>query len=280
MRRHTLGATGLTSRLAANLALIFVGVVFLVPLAWLVLASLDSAPSAQIAAPRSITLKNFAEVFTWELGIQPLINSLLLSLGSSLVTVIVALLASYPLSRYQMRFNQPFLYTVLLTSCLPMSALMVPVFSLAVRAGVLDSLPVTALFMSATALPMAIWMTKNFMDSVPIVLEEAAWTDGASRLHGLWRVVVPLMQPGVAVVFIYVFMQAWGNFFVPFLLLRSRSKHPAAVTIYQFFGQYGAINYGMLAAFSILYALPAIFLYLLVSQKFGASFAGSGAVKG
>lgn len=115
MRRHTLGATGLTSRLAANLALIFVGVVFLVPLAWLVLASLDSAPSAQIAAPRSITLKNFAEVFTWELGIQPLINSLLLSLGSSLVTVIVALLASYPLSRYQMRFNQPFLYTVLLT---------------------------------------------------------------------------------------------------------------------------------------------------------------------
>lgn len=273
-------AAGMTSRLAADVALVVIAVVFLVPLLWLVLAAFSPNPSAQLAVPEQATLVNFAEVFTWELGIRPLLNSLGLSLVAAVVTVVAALLASYPLSRYRMRFNQPFLYTVLLTSCLPMSALMVPVFSLAVRAGLLDSMPATALFMAATSLPMAVWMTKNFMDAVPVVLEEAAWTDGASRMRGLWRVVVPLMTPGVAVVFIYVFMQAWGNFFVPFLLLRSREKQPAAVTIYQFFGQYGAINYGMLAAFSILYALPAVALYVLVSRGFGASFAGAGAVKG
>lgn len=273
-------ATGMTSKWAANLSLVFLAFVFLIPLTWLLIAAFSPNPSAQISIPREATASNFVEVFTWDLGIRPLLNSLGLSLGAAVVTVVVALLASYPVSRYRMRFNQPFMYTVLLTSCLPMSALMVPVFSLAVRAGVLDSLPITALFLATTSLPMAIWMTRNFMDSVPIVLEEAAWTDGASRMLGLWQIVVPLMRPGVAVVFIYVFMQAWGNFFVPFLLLRSSEKQPAAVTIYQFFGQYGAIDYGMLAAFSILYALPALFLYVLVSRGFGASFAGSGAVKG
>lgn len=270
----------LTSKTAANVSLVVVGIIFLVPLLWLVLAAVSPNPSAQIAVPDEFTLGNFAEVLTWDLGIRPLLNSFLLSMGAALVTVAAALLASYPLSRYRMRFNQPFLYIVLLTSCLPMSALMVPVFSLAVRVGLLDSLPATGLFMAAASLPMAIWMTKNFMDSVPVVLEEAAWVDGASRMRGTTTRHRPLMRPGVAVVFIYVFMQAWGNFFVPFLLLRSREKHPAAVTIYQFFGQYGAINYGMLAAFSILYALPAIVLYVIVSRGFGASFAGAGAVKG
>ncbi|NMR19802.1 carbohydrate ABC transporter permease [Cellulomonas fimi] len=268
------------SRVAANAVLVLIGVCFLVPLAWLFLSAVDPGASARTSLPDTVSTENFRAVLTADIALRPLLISFVLSLGSATVTVLAAVLASYPLSRYQMRFSKPFLYTVLFGTSLPVTAIMVPVFSLAVRTGLLDSIWATALFMAATSLPMAIWMTKNFMDSVPVSLEEAAWMDGAPAMTALRRIVVPLMRPGLTVVFIYVFMQAWGNFFVPFLLLRSPEKQPAAVTIYQFFGQFGAIDYGQLAAFSLLYSLPVIVLYVIVSRSVGGSFAMSGAVKG
>ena len=120
------------------------------------------------------------------------------------------------------------------------------------------------------------------MESRPeaVSLEEAAWVDGASSMQALWRVVVPLMRPGMAVVFIFVFTQAWGNFFVPFVLLLDPAKQPAAVSIYTFFGTNGAVAYGQLAAFSVLYSLPVLVLYLVVQRLGGGSFALAGSVKG
>ncbi|RIJ06856.1 carbohydrate ABC transporter permease, partial [Clavibacter nebraskensis] len=79
---------------------------------------------------------------------------------------------------------------------------------------------------------------------------------------------------------IFVFIQAWGNFFVPFILLLSPDKQPAAVSIFAFFGQYGSVAYGQLAAFSLVYSVPVIALYVLVSRTLGGSNALAGAVKG
>ena len=268
------------SRLLANGVLVIVGLCFLLPLSWLVLGSFDTHATYQTAVPQQFSLDNYRAVLTPELTFIPLWNSFLLSTGAAVLTVIAALLAAYPLSRYQARFNRPFMYGVLFGTCLPITAIMVPVYSLFVQLNLLDSLPGTIFFMSASSLPIAIWMTKNFMDSVPISLEEAAWMDGASAMRALRTIVIPLMRPGIAVVAIFVFLQAWGNFFVPFILLLSPSKQPAAVSIYSFFGQYGAIAYGQLAAFSILYSVPAIMLYVLVSRGIGGSFALAGAVKG
>jgi multiple sugar transport system permease protein len=104
--------------------------------------------------------------------------------------------------------------------------------------------------------------------------------DGASSMAALRTIVLPLMRQGLGVVFIFVFIQAWGNFFVPFILLLSTAKQPAAVSIFSFFGQHGAIAYGQLAAFSILYSVPVLLLYVLVSRSVGSSFALSGSVKG
>lgn len=268
------------SAVLANGILVVIGLCFLLPLAWLVLASLDVDASYQTQIPATFSLANFTAVLTPGLTFLPLWNSLLLSGGTAIVTVVASVLAAYPLSRYTMRFNTTFMYAILFGTCLPITAIMVPVYSLFVRLNLLDSMPATIFFMAATALPMAIWMTKNFMDSVPISLEEAAWVDGASAMAALRRIVVPLMRPGLGVVFIFVFIQSWGNFFVPFVLLLSPSKQPAAVSIYSFFGQYGAIAYGQLAAFSVLYSVPVILLYVLVSRGMGSSFTMSGAIKG
>ncbi|MFJ6678725.1 carbohydrate ABC transporter permease [Microbacterium sp. NPDC091382] len=268
------------TRFWANVVLIVIGLIFAAPLAWVVLAAIDSAATYQVAWPTEPTLDNFADVLTPELTLRPLLNSLLLSTGAAAVTVVASVLAAYPLSRCRSRFNAPFLYSVLFASCLPITAIMVPVYSLFVQMRLINQPWAVALFLAASALPMALWMTKNFMDSVPVSLEEAAWVDGASAMRALLAVVVPLMRPALSVVFVFVFLQAWGNFFVPFVLLLTPDWQPAAVSIYSFFGQYGTVAYGRLAAYSLLYSIPVLGLYLIVTRGLGGSFALSGAVKG
>jgi multiple sugar transport system permease protein len=263
---------------AANLALALVGAAFLVPLAWIVLAAFDPGASVSLDVPAEPTLAHLAAVLDPELPFRPLGNSAVLSPGTAVLTVVVSVLAAYPLSRYQLRFRRPFLCGILFATCLPITAMMVPVYALFVALGLVGSTTGTVLFLSATSLPMAIRMTKNVMDSVPISLEEAAWVDGAGRMTALRRIVVPLMRPGLAVVFIFVFTQTWGNFFVPFVLLPDRATRPAAVAIYTFFGTNASVAYGQLAAFSLLYSAPA--LYLVVQRLAGGSFVLAGAVKG
>ncbi|OII23774.1 carbohydrate ABC transporter permease [Frigoribacterium sp. MCBA15_019] len=272
--------SGRSMKAVSNAVLIVIAICFAVPLVWLLLASFDPSATLSAKVPSQFTLDNFTAVLTPEISFVPLANSLIVSGGCALVTVVVAILAAYPLSRYRMRINKPFLYGILFGTGLPITAMMVPVYSLFVSLNLIDSIGGTVFFLAATSLPMAIWMAKNFMDSVPISLEEAAWTDGASMFSTLTRIVVPLMRPGIAVVFIFVFIQAWGNFFVPFVLLLSPDKQPAAVSIFNFFGQYGSVAYGQLAAFSIVYSVPVIALYVLVSRTLGGSNALAGAVKG
>ena len=267
-------------RWLANIILVVLAVVFVVPIAWIVLSSINPAATVSMSVPDGVTFDNFAQVLTFNQSFLPLWNSAIISFGTAALTVIVGILAAYPLSRFNMRFQRGFLYSVLFGSCLPITALMVPVYAMFVQMRLLDSLLGVVLFMAATSLPMAIWMLKNFMDSVPVSLEEAAWVDGASPMRALARIVLPLMRPGIGVVFIFVFTQAWGNFFVPFVLLFSAEKMPASVAIFQFFGNHGAVAYGQLAAFAMVYSVPILVLYLLMQRLTGSSFALAGGVKG
>ncbi|HET6860141.1 MAG TPA: carbohydrate ABC transporter permease [Streptomyces sp.] len=267
-------------RIAADAALLLVAAAFSLPLLWLLLASMDSEADLRVQVPDAVTFENFDAVLTDEITFTPMLNSLLLCGGATLLTIACATLAAYPLSRYRSRFNRPYLLTILFTTCLPITAIMVPVYGLFVQVDLIDTMHGTALFLATSQLPFAIWLMKNFMDGVPKVLEEAAWTDGASMMQTLTRVVLPLMGPGVAVVTIYTFIMLWGNFFVPFMLLLSPDQLPASVSIFNFFGNYGSVIYGQLAAFSILYSTPVLVLYIVISRRLGGGFALGGAVKG
>ncbi|MER7396261.1 carbohydrate ABC transporter permease [Streptomyces sp. NPDC000151] len=267
-------------RLAADAALLAVAAAFAVPLLWMVSASLDAHATLRVRLPDAPTADNFGAVLTPDVTFTPMLNSLLLCGGGTAVTVVCAALAAYPLSRHRSRLTRPYLLTILFSSCLPITAIMVPVYGLFVQINLIDTLYGTALFLAAAQLPFAVWLMKNFMDGVPKALEEAAWTDGASWLQTLTRIVLPLMGPGLTVVAIYTFIMMWGNFFVPFMLLLSPEQLPASVSIFTFFGNYGAIAFGELAAFSILYSTPVLLLYILIARRLGGGFALGGAVKG
>ncbi|AJE82227.1 integral membrane transport protein [Streptomyces albus] len=267
-------------KLAANAALLVLAAAFALPLAWLVLSSVDRGATLRTRVPDSVTGENFSAVWNEEITFTPMLNSLLLCGSATLLTVACAALAAYPLSRLRSRLTRPYLLTIIFSTSLPITAIMVPVYGLFVQVNLVDTMYGTALFLAATQLPFAIWLMKNFMDGVPVVLEEAAWTDGASGLQSLIRIVLPLMGPGVAVVTVYSFVMMWGNFFVPFMLLLSPDQLPASVSVYGLFGNYGTVVYGQLAAFSMLYSTPVVLLYILVARRLGGGFALGAAIKG
>lgn len=267
-------------RLAADIGLLVVAATFVLPLAWVILSSVDPQANLTVKLPDGVTLDNFDAVLTPEITFTPLLNSLLLCGGGTALTVVCAALAAYPLSRFRSRLNRPFLLTILFATSLPITAIMVPVYALFVQVNLIDTMQGTIFFFAASQLPFAIWLMKNFMDGVPKELEEAAWTDGASSLQSLLRVVLPLMGPGVAVVTVFSFVMMWGNFFVPFMLLLTPEQMPAAVSINEFFGNRGTVIYGQLAAFSVIYSTPVILLYVGVARRLGGGFALGGAVKG
>jgi len=267
-------------RLAADAGLSALAAAFLLPLAWVVLSALDPHADLRVKVPDGITLDNFDAILTDEITFTPLLNSLILCGGATLLTVVCAALAAYPLSRFRSRLNRPFLLSILFATSLPITAIMVPVYALFVQVDLIDTLQGTILFFAASQLPFAIWLMKNFMDGVPKELEEAAWTDGAGSLQSLVRIVLPLMGPGVAVVTVFSFVMMWGNFFVPFMLLLTPDQMPASVSINEFFGNRGMVAYGQLAAFSVVYSTPVILLYVLVARRLGGGFALGGAVKG
>jgi multiple sugar transport system permease protein len=268
------------SKLSANLVLLAIGVLFVLPLLWVLFASINRTAGLRVEFPTSPTLENFKAVLNTDTTYRPVLNGLVLCGGSALLTMICAVLAAYPLSRFKSKFNRPFLLTVLFVTGLPITAVMVPVYGLFVQLNLVDTIGGTIMFMATSSLPFAIWLTKTFMDGVPISLEEAAWVDGAGSMQALRSIVLPLMWPGIAVVLIFTFIGMWGNFFVPFMLLLSPERLPASVSIFTFFGQYGEPNYGQLAAYSLIYTTPVLLLYLLLSRKLGGAFALGGAIKG
>ncbi|MFD7923128.1 carbohydrate ABC transporter permease [Streptomyces sp. NPDC059740] len=270
---------GLAARAGVNAALLVVSVLFVLPLLWMVLASLDAHADFRLSVP-SPTAANYSRVLNADTTYLPLLNGLFLCVGGTLVCVVCSVLAAYPLSRYRSRLRRPFLYTVLFSTGLPITAVMIPVYSMFVQTSLIDSMPATALFLAAAGLPFGIWLTKNFMDGVPVVLEEAARIDGAGTLQVLWRVVLPLMRPGVTVVTIFTFIGMWGNFFVPFILLLSPEKLPASVSVFTFLSSHDQTQYGQLAAFSILYSIPVVLLYVVLARRLGGGFALGGALKG
>ncbi|TJY42267.1 carbohydrate ABC transporter permease [Cohnella pontilimi] len=260
--------------------LTFIGICFLLPLLWVLVSSLDTNAMQSLKMPHKVTANNYIDVVSSRPNQRAFGIGLLMSLGQALLVVVIGLLAAYPLSRYQLKYKKSFMLTILFMTSLPITAVMVPVYQLFLSLKLYDNIFGVILFYVASAMPYGIWMLKNFMDSVPNDMEEAAWVDGASVFAGIRKVVAPLMIPGICTVAIFTFSGSWGNFFVPYILLNTPEKFPASLKLYQFFGQYGMVDYGKLAAFSVLYAIPSVMLYILSQRFMSKGFGMQGGTKG
>jgi multiple sugar transport system permease protein len=273
------GRSKLAGRAGRNTLLLIIGILFLLPMVWMIAASLNSNASFLLSFP-NFSLANFRYAVGGDRTAGPLWNSFVLAGGSTVITTVFGLAASYALSRYQIRFRRSMMLVVLFTTGLPLELLMIPAYSLFVTAHLINSTPATVVFLSATGLPFAIWILKSFIDQIPPEIEEAAQMDGAHVLERIWRHVLPLAGPGIAVAALFTFMNSWGQFVIPYVLLQSPGKMPASVAIYEFLTANGRILYGPLAAFALMFTAPVLILYWVLSRHISGAFTFGGGVKG
>lgn len=270
-----LGRT-MARRLGTNSVLIVFGALFLAPMVWLIFASFDSQASWSVEWPHW-TLSNLTQVLTGG-NLHALWDSVILAVLSTIVATSTGLLAAYSLSRRRIPFKGPLLLFVLFTSGVPLTILIVPIYQLFAARGWLSIIP-TSVFLSVTSLPFEIYLIKNFIDAVPEDLEEAARLERATTMQVLRRLVIPLALPGIAAAAIFGFVNAWGSFVVPLVLIAPTSQQPAPVAIYGFIGA-ANVRYGDIAAYSLIFCVPVFILYGLASRLFREGFVLGGAVKG
>jgi multiple sugar transport system permease protein len=252
-----------------------IGAVFALPLIWFLFAPFNARAELGLAIPDPFTLSNFMTVFENGFAMQALWNSFIQAVGGVILVGAAATLAAYALSRSAMPGKGAVTYVLLLfSSVVSGSAAMVPIFLIISAARLIDTHIAVILVFAGGLLPTAMFILRDFIDSIPKSYEESAMVAGASPVQAFFDVALPVIRPGIVVVVVWAFVNIWGSFLIPFILLRSSENMPAAVAIYSFYSEAGTPIVTLLAAYSLIYSLPVVALYLFVSWKFGFRFFG------
>jgi multiple sugar transport system permease protein len=248
---------------------------FALPLMWLLSAPFDRTPTYAVRPPSELTGGNFAEIGRNQYALPSLLNSVLLSVGTMVVVVVSAALAAYALSRVRIPGRDLLLYMLLLlSSVITGTAAMVPIFLLVFQLGLIDSRFGVVLVLAGGLLPAAIFLLKDFIDTIPRSYEESARVFGASPLQILRHIVVPVARPGLATIGVWTIVQVWGSFLTPFILLRDPDKQPAAVLVRTLYTEGGSPNLALISTFSLLYSIPVVLMYLFAWSRYGFRFHG------
>jgi multiple sugar transport system permease protein len=253
------------------------------PLVWMLSTAFKPPRELVVLHPTLIpdrpTVQNFVQAFTeQDLG-RAALNSLQVSLASAVLTVLVALPASYALARFRTRLGTVALGWVLLSQLFPFVLLIIPIFLILREVGLANTHAGLVLIYVVWALPFALWMLQGFVRNIPHELEEAASVDGATRLQVLRRVVLPLLAPGVVATSLFAFISAWNEFFFALVMIKTPELATLPVTLARFVGIEGTARLGPLAAGSLLATLPSL-IFFAVMQRRLSSGSLAGAVKG
>lgn len=249
---------------------------FALPLLWLLVAPFNARAMLSVQIPTEFTLQNFQAVFNNAFAVRALfVNSIIQASGAMILTVLVATLAAYALSRIHLPGRDLLIYVLILfSSVVTGSAAMVPIFLLIFQAGLIDTHTGVILVFTGGLLPVAIFIMRDFVSSLPRSYEESALVSGASSWQMLRDVVLPLTRPGMMVVGIWAFVNVWGSFLIPFILLRNPDNMPAAIATYSFYTEAGTPMLTLVSAYALLYIIPVLVLYLFVNWKYGFQFFG------
>ncbi|MFJ8932918.1 carbohydrate ABC transporter permease [Streptomyces sp. NPDC102364] len=252
------------------------------PVLWMVFTSLR--PSTALAAKvpvgeylHGLGFGAYQRLFADSDFGRYLANSLLVSVASTACTVVLACLAAYGLSRYRFRLRGSILMVVLATQLLPFVVLITPMYIALGELGLLDSYVGLTLVYVAMTLPLAIYLTLSYFNTIPLALDEAARIDGCSTVGVIFRVIVPVALPGISTVVITTFIATWEEYFFSSVLMTSNDHKTVQVGLSSFFGEY-ASDWGMIMAAATVATVPTIVLFSLAQKRLVAGMA-AGSVK-
>ncbi len=259
------------------------------PYAWLAISSvslridLTTVPLKWL--PRSINLENYRQIVAGSSdgGVNAslktgLFNSLAIAGSSTLFCLMAGSLAAYVFSRLRFRGKNVVFSFILLTQFMPLIVLIIPIYIIMSRLGLLNTIPALVIADCAFILPLVIWLMRSYFESIPRDLEEMARIDGCSRFGTIFRIIMPLSTPGLAASGIFAFIIAWNEFFSALVLSSTLRSKTISVIISEFSSKVG-VDYVAMAAAGVVASLPPVIL-ALVFQKYIVQGLTAGAVKG
>ena len=274
-------------RWLANAAGVLVAAFAVFPVFWMVSTSLKPNREIFAATPQPVphhpTLQHYRDVLGGDLlpgvGFGDFFrNSAIVAVATVLIGSFIALLAATAVARFRFRFRTGFLIMLLVVQMVPLEALVIPLFLMVRRLGLYDTLFSLVLVYLAFSLPFAVWMLRGFVAAVPRDLEEAAEIDGASRWQIFWRVLLPLVAPGLVATSIFSFITAWNELIFALTFIGDQGKYTLPVAMTYFFGR-DDTAWGAVMAASTLLTLPVMAFFLIVQRRMVSGLV-SGAVKG
>ena len=262
-----------------TLGIVFI-VIMLFPLYWMVVNSLEtnqeifSIPVSII--PTSITLQPYVSILSTQL--PHLFSSLVIAIGTVIVSLLIALPAAYALAHFHFRITLLVVFCLLVTQMIPTVTLATPMFLIFTKLGLLNSYGGIILADTTYAVPFNILILRAFLQSVPYELTEAAFVDGTGEWGAFLRVVIPLAIPGIVTAALFAFLFSWGDFLYALTLMTTNDIQPISLSIYTYLGQFSS-QWNDMMAVATLASIPAALL-LLFFQRYITSGITSGALKG
>lgn len=264
---------------------IVVGLLFLAPLVWSVLVSFK--PSVEARQPPlppwpvdGFSVQSYDNLAQYGSGIWTYTgNSLIVSAATVVISVIVSLFAGYGFSRFRFPLKNALFLLIISTVMIPFQSILTPLFLILTKLGLQNTLTGIVLVYVTLQLPFSTFMMRNAFDAVPKEIEDAARVDGASIFKMLYRIMLPLVLPGVVTVAIFAFLASWNEFLAALILLTDQKKYTLPVLMAAVrSGQFGTIDWGAVQSGVTLMMAPCLALFLLL-QRYYIRGLTAGAVK-
>ena len=255
------------------------------PLFWLVISSLAGVKDLVVRPlrwiPASLSLERYRDIFFGQAGLSfrsALRNSVIVAFLSTGVSLVVAIVAAYSLSRFPGRGRSAVLYVMLATYMMPPVAILLSLYITLRQVHLVNTVWGLSIVYCSFLIPFLTWIMKGFIDTVPKELEEAAMIDGAGRLATLLRIVIPVAVPGIVAAVLLGVLMSWDEFFYALIFTSTDQATTIPVAIAQFTKRH-EVDYGMMTAGGVVAALPPVVL-ALVLQRYLIQGLTSGSVKG
>ncbi|GAA0804601.1 carbohydrate ABC transporter permease [Clostridium sp. AF19-22AC] len=279
MSRKTKNAIGGTIRV---LVLIFFFLLVVLPIYWIVITSFKT--SGEILDinnltffPKDFTWKNYTDLFEqFNYGVL-LKNSLLVSVTSALVVTVFSMLGGYSLARYKFNGKQAVILFFLITQMIPGILVIIPLYIIFSKMGLINTHIGLFIYYVTVNLPFCVITMRSFFERIPVTLEEAAKVDGCTKMQSLFKIVFPIMFPGIVSVFVFGFIGAWNELIAGSIFISTPEMWTIPVGLKTLIGKYN-VEWGLLMAGGVMALLPTAVMFAAM-QKFIVEGMTAGAVK-
>jgi N,N'-diacetylchitobiose transport system permease protein len=268
---------------ALNLLAVVISVVWIFPIYWMLIVAIT--PLGQVYSihpqliPGNLSFEAFKAVLNDPNFWEACRNSAIVTFSTVLVATLIGFLAATGIARFRFKFRNSAIVLIMIVQMVPLIALIAPLFYVYTKVGLSESLGGLIIGLLALTLPFCIWTLRGFVAGVPAELEEAAMVDGCTRVGAFFRVILPLVVPGLISTAIYTLIQTWTEFQLTNFMISEPQHYTLPLYLNAFLGTNQEVLYNEVMATALLMAVPIVVLFLLVQRQV-ASGLTAGAVKG